>query len=138
MRLLCGDTTVALGRQILGKPADADEARAFCKKCQVVAIVYHVSCCEKGGHHLAEGLRKHCQMKVLAPLVTPICPRAIGRAKQADTVSKVPQGRLCHGSWILFRNHGFACGGNLCAVKRRWHFNIRSEMMKDVKSFWII
>ena len=32
--------------------------------------------------------------------------------------------------WILFRNHGFACGGNLCAVKRRWHFNIRSDMMK--------
>jgi septum formation protein len=27
--LLCADTTVALGRRILGKPADADEARAF-------------------------------------------------------------------------------------------------------------
>ena len=26
--VLCADTTVALGRQILGKPADADEARA--------------------------------------------------------------------------------------------------------------
>lgn len=26
---LCADTTVALGRRILGKPADADEARAF-------------------------------------------------------------------------------------------------------------
>ena len=29
---LCGDTTVALGRQILGKPADMDEARAFLQK----------------------------------------------------------------------------------------------------------
>ena len=29
---LCGDTTVALGRQILGKPDDVDEARAFLKK----------------------------------------------------------------------------------------------------------
>ena len=29
---LCGDTTVALGRQILGKPSDADEARAFLQK----------------------------------------------------------------------------------------------------------
>ena len=29
---LCGDTTVALGRQILGKPADANEARAFLQK----------------------------------------------------------------------------------------------------------
>ena len=27
--LLCADTTVALGRRILGKPADGDEARAF-------------------------------------------------------------------------------------------------------------
>jgi len=27
--VLCGDTTVALGRRILGKPADADEARKF-------------------------------------------------------------------------------------------------------------
>ena len=71
------------------------------------------------------------KMKVLsAAKLTPICPQAIGRAKQADTVSKVPQGRLCHGSGILFRNHGFACGGNLCAVKRGWHFNIRSDMMK--------
>lgn len=26
---LCADTTVALGRRIMGKPADADEARAF-------------------------------------------------------------------------------------------------------------
>lgn len=29
---LCGDTTAALGRQILGKPADMDEARAFLQK----------------------------------------------------------------------------------------------------------
>ncbi|MEO9684603.1 MAG: nucleoside triphosphate pyrophosphatase [Tateyamaria sp.] len=29
--VLCADTTVALGRRILGKPADADEARAFLK-----------------------------------------------------------------------------------------------------------
>lgn len=27
--VLCADTTVALGRRILGKPADGDEARAF-------------------------------------------------------------------------------------------------------------
>ena len=27
--ILCADTTVAMGRRILGKPADADEARAF-------------------------------------------------------------------------------------------------------------
>ena len=27
--VLCADTTVAMGRRILGKPADADEARAF-------------------------------------------------------------------------------------------------------------
>jgi septum formation protein len=27
--VLCADTTVALGRRILGKPADADEARGF-------------------------------------------------------------------------------------------------------------
>ncbi|MBY4892717.1 Maf family protein [Rhodobacteraceae bacterium N5(2021)] len=27
--VLCADTTVALGRRILGKPADADQARAF-------------------------------------------------------------------------------------------------------------
>jgi septum formation protein len=27
--VLCADTTVALGRRIVGKPADADEARAF-------------------------------------------------------------------------------------------------------------
>ena len=27
--LLCADTTVALGRRIIGKPADADQARAF-------------------------------------------------------------------------------------------------------------
>jgi len=27
--VLCADTTVALGRRILGKPTDADEARAF-------------------------------------------------------------------------------------------------------------
>ena len=27
--VLCADTTVALGRRILGKPADADEAEAF-------------------------------------------------------------------------------------------------------------
>ncbi len=27
--VLCADTTVALGRRIMGKPADADEARAF-------------------------------------------------------------------------------------------------------------
>ncbi len=27
--VLCADTTVAVGRRILGKPADADEARAF-------------------------------------------------------------------------------------------------------------
>ena len=27
--ILCADTTVALGRRILGKPADADEARHF-------------------------------------------------------------------------------------------------------------
>lgn len=27
--VLCADTTVALGRRILGKPADADEARTF-------------------------------------------------------------------------------------------------------------
>lgn len=30
--LLCADTTVALGRRIMGKPADADEARAFLEK----------------------------------------------------------------------------------------------------------
>lgn len=29
--VLCADTTVALGRRILGKPEDADEARAFLK-----------------------------------------------------------------------------------------------------------
>lgn len=29
--VLCADTTVALGRRILGKPADADEAAAFLK-----------------------------------------------------------------------------------------------------------
>lgn len=29
--VLCGDTTVALGRRILGKPTDTDEARAFLK-----------------------------------------------------------------------------------------------------------
>lgn len=29
---LCADTTVALGRRIMGKPADADEARAFLEK----------------------------------------------------------------------------------------------------------
>ena len=29
--VLCADTTVALGRRIMGKPADADEARAFLK-----------------------------------------------------------------------------------------------------------
>ena len=29
--VLCADTTVALGRRILGKPADADEARGFLK-----------------------------------------------------------------------------------------------------------
>lgn len=29
---LCADTTVALGRRILGKPQDADEAAAFLKK----------------------------------------------------------------------------------------------------------
>ena len=29
--VLCADTTVACGRRILGKPADADEARAFLK-----------------------------------------------------------------------------------------------------------
>lgn len=30
--ILCADTTVALGRRILGKPADAAEARAFLEK----------------------------------------------------------------------------------------------------------
>lgn len=30
--ILCADTTVALGRRIMGKPADADEARAFLEK----------------------------------------------------------------------------------------------------------
>ena len=52
------DTTVALGRQILGKPADADEARAFCKMSgrRYQAMI---SCCEKAD--LAEGLRKHRQ-----------------------------------------------------------------------------
>ncbi|MEO0487569.1 MAG: Maf family protein [Pseudomonadota bacterium] len=30
--VLCADTTVALGRRIMGKPADADEARAFLEK----------------------------------------------------------------------------------------------------------
>ncbi len=30
--VLCADTTVALGRRILGKPADADEAEAFLKQ----------------------------------------------------------------------------------------------------------
>ena len=30
--ILCADTTVALGRRIMGKPADRDEARAFLQK----------------------------------------------------------------------------------------------------------
>ena len=30
--VLCADTTVALGRRIMGKPTDADEARAFLRK----------------------------------------------------------------------------------------------------------
>ena len=30
--ILCADTTVALGRRIIGKPSDLDEARAFLKK----------------------------------------------------------------------------------------------------------
>ncbi|MEO0916347.1 MAG: Maf family protein, partial [Pseudomonadota bacterium] len=35
---LCADTTVALGRRIMGKPADTDEARAFLRpKATVVS-----------------------------------------------------------------------------------------------------
>ena len=30
--ILCADTTVALGRRIMGKPADRDEARVFLQK----------------------------------------------------------------------------------------------------------
>ena len=59
---LCGDTTVALGRQILGKPADADEARAFlAKNVRSSPSRYHICCCEKGGHDLAKGLRQYRQ-----------------------------------------------------------------------------
>jgi predicted house-cleaning NTP pyrophosphatase (Maf/HAM1 superfamily) len=32
--VLCADTTVALGRRILGKPADAAEAAAFLRHCR--------------------------------------------------------------------------------------------------------
>jgi len=35
--ILCADTTVALGRRIMGKPADRDEARAFLQKLSGVA-----------------------------------------------------------------------------------------------------
>ena len=43
-----------------------------------------------------------------------------------------PRGGVCAlDQWILFRNHGFARGGNLCAVKRTGT-TILSDMMKDV------
>lgn len=64
--VLCADTTVALGRRILGKPADAGEAAAFL--------------------HLMSGRRHR--------VVTAVAVRRGDRVWEADTVSQVKMKRL--------------------------------------------
>lgn len=61
--ILCADTTVALGMQILGKPADADDARAMLRQLSgqshevltavAVALPAEVGNAEKGAHDVA-------------------------------------------------------------------------------------
>ena len=65
--VLCADTTVALGRRILGKPADAGEAAAFLRGL---------------------GGRRH-------QVITAIAVRRGGRLWQRDVVTAVKMKRLC-------------------------------------------
>lgn len=65
--LLCADTTVHAGRRILGKPADADEARAFLA--------------------LLSGRRHR--------VITAICVRDVSRVLTREVVSTVRMKRLC-------------------------------------------
>jgi septum formation protein len=78
--VLCADTTVALGRRILGKPADAGEAAAFLtalggRRHQVITAI----AVRKGARLLSRGM--------------PTSRRASGRARPAATASRALRGR---------------------------------------------
>ena len=54
--VLCADTTVALGRRILGKPADAEEARQFLRLLagRRHRVITAVACVSDKGAHLVD------------------------------------------------------------------------------------
>ncbi|MFZ3584337.1 Maf family protein [Loktanella sp. DJP18] len=65
--VLCADTTVALGRRIMGKPADADEARAFLallsgRRHKVITAVT----VRRNGHVTARDVQTTVMMKRLS------------------------------------------------------------------------
>ncbi len=65
--VLCADTTVALGRRILGKPEDADEARAFLRvmsgrRHRVITAV----CVRKGDQVWVRDVVSTVKMKTLS------------------------------------------------------------------------
>ncbi len=67
--VLCADTTVALGRRILGKPADVDEARSFLdslsgRRHRVITAV----CVRRGAQAWHKDVVSHVKMKTLSKL----------------------------------------------------------------------
>ena len=80
--VLCADTTVALGRRILGKPADRAEAEAFLRALSGRRHKVITAVAVKRGD-------KTWERDVMS--LTPTSTQAIGKARPGATASKAPQ-----------------------------------------------
>lgn len=66
--VLCADTTVAVGRRILGKPADANEARAFLTDLSGRRHrVFTAVCVRRGSRSWSRVVESRVRMKQLTP-----------------------------------------------------------------------
>ena len=118
--VLCADTTVAVGRRILGKPADADEAGGIHKthlsgrRHRVITSV----AVKTGDTIWQRDVVSTVKMKRCPePELEPTLPLATGKARRAAMASKGPRAhysvdqRIVHGHrWpATFRNRRAAC-----------------------------
>jgi septum formation protein len=108
--VLCADTTVALGRRILGKPGDAAEAEAFLRALSGRRHRVYTGVAVKRGARVWERVvESRVKMKRFRkPRSTATSPPATGRARRADIPSRGQPGRSSRGSRAAIRR-SWAC-----------------------------
>jgi septum formation protein len=112
--VLCADTTVALGRRIMGKPADAAEAEAFLTALSGRRHRVYTGVAVKRGDRVWERVvESRVRMKQLSkPRSTATSRPATGRARRADTRSRGRGGVHPVDLRQSFGHRGPAAGGN--------------------------